>query len=251
MPAIRRTIRLLLLIFMLITGIALTLLLLPTVHKGIPIRFTQKVRQRWFNLVMRIIGIRARPQGTPVDQPALWVSNHISWADIPVIGGLAPVSFLSKAEIRDWPIIGWLASQTGTLFIERGNRQSSSQAMSKIQHHIEGQHSILVFPEGTTTKGHQVQRFYPRLFAPAINGQLPVQPVALSYEKKNGERHDKIAFIDQEPFFSNLWSILGEKQIVANVTFLPMILAEEFAERRELAENAHQLITQAIPKLPE
>lgn len=246
MPALRRTIRLLLLVILLVAGIFITLLLMPTTHQGIPSKLTQKTRQGWLNLVIRSLGIQPQITGLPTEQSALWVANHISWADIPVIGALAPVSFLSKAEIKSWPIIGWLANQTGTLFIERGNPESSNKAMSLIRRHIENMHSILIFPEGTTTEGRSVKKFYPRLFAPAMDGNLIIQPVALRYERENGERHDKIPFVEQQPFFSNLWSIMGEKRIVARVSFLPTLRAADFKERRGVAKRAHGLVAEAV-----
>lgn len=246
MAALRRAIRLPLLVFLLFAGIIATLILMPTNHQGIPGAFTQKVRQYWFFLVIHTLGIKPQVTGSPVREPALWVANHISWADIPVIGALAPVGFLSKAEIRNWPVIGWLARKTGTLFIERGNTQSSNKAMSLIRRHIVNNHSILVFPEGTTTAGESVKKFFPRLFAPALDANLIIQPVALRYEKLDGERHEKIPFIDDQPFFPNLWSILGERQVRVLVKFLPVLEAGDFSERREAAVQAQKMIAGAV-----
>ena len=77
-----------------------------------------------FRWACRCLGLNIRQHGSPSDDTVLFVSNHISWSDIPILGSLAPIRFLSKAEVGQWPVIGWLARQAGTLFIRRGGGQA-------------------------------------------------------------------------------------------------------------------------------
>ncbi len=249
MTLLRRLWRLLLLALLLLVGIVLTLLLFTDMRDGIPGDRVKRTRQWWYRRLLRILHVEIDVAGQPVDRPALWVANHISWLDIPLLGSLAPVGFLSKAEIRHWPVIGWLAESTGTLFIERGGRGASQAAARYIAEHIEHGHSILVFPEGKTTRGGTVERFHARLFAPAIDHGLLVQPVALRYFHANGEAHRTLPFVDRQPFFSNLWTVLGERRIVAKVTFAAPLVGRDFSERRPLAEQAHAEVLEAFERM--
>ena len=104
---------------------------------------------RCFRGACRCLGLHIRWHGPAPQANALVVSNHISWCDIPILGGLAPVRFLSKAEVADWPLIGWLARQAGTLFIQRGGGQAR-QVKSAIRSALASGESVLIFPEGTT-----------------------------------------------------------------------------------------------------
>ena len=108
---------------------------------------------RWF--LARLGGalpFRVRVEGELPTQPMLWVANHVSWTDIPLLGALQPLSFLSKAEVRAWPVAGWLAHKAGTLFIRRGSGDSS-QVGQQLTRHLQQGRNLLIFPEGTTTDG--------------------------------------------------------------------------------------------------
>ena len=246
---LRRLWRLVLLLSYLLLGVVLTLLMLSDMHDGIPGERVQKTRQWWYRRLLRALRVETEVVGKPVEQSALWVANHISWLDIPLLGSLATVGFLSKAEIRHWPVIGWLAGSTGTLFIERGGKNASQTAARYIAEHIHKGHSILVFPEGKTTRGETVERFHARLFAPAIDGGLMVQPVAIRYFHEDGNTHQTLPFVDGQAFFSNLWAVLGEKGILARVVFLPPVDASEYGERRPLAERVYAEVLEAFDKI--
>ena len=139
-------------------------------------------RQRWSRIFMQrlvnALPFRVRVIGELPQQPMLWVSNHVSWTDIPVLGMLAPLSFLSKAEVRTWPVAGWLAHKAGTLFIRRGG--GDSQLLRRqISQHLQQQCPLLIFPEGTTTDGRSLRTFHGRLLASAIDSEVPLQPVGV------------------------------------------------------------------------
>ena len=250
MRLIRRITRLLLLAGLLLAGVVMTLLLLPDRKNGIPGKWVKTMRQWWYRNVLAILGIELDVRGHPVNQPALWVANHISWLDIPLLGSLAPLGFLSKAEIRKWPVIGWLAASTGTLFINRGGKNASQAAARQIAEHIEQGHSILVFPEAMTTRGVTVKRFHPRLFAAAIDHDLLVQPVAIRYFHSDGTRHESLPFVDNQSFFSNLWHVLGEKRALAEVTFFEPVSGGDHAERRPLADRVHAQVASVFTDAP-
>jgi len=249
MTWLRRLWRLSLLALFMLLGVVLTLALLPAMRDGIPGERVKRTRQWWYRRVLWILHVDVEVSGKPLGQPALWVANHISWLDIPLLGSLGPVGFLSKAEIRHWPVIGWLAASTGTLFIDRGGRGASQAAARCIAEHIGHGHSILVFPEGGTSRGETVGRFHARLFAPAIDRGLWVQPVALRYFQADGGAHRKLPFVDRQPFFSNLWAVLGERRVLAKVAFAEPIDGGAYDERRPLAGLAHARVLEAFERM--
>ncbi|HEX6734672.1 MAG TPA: lysophospholipid acyltransferase family protein, partial [Azonexus sp.] len=108
---------------------------------------------------------------------ALLVANHISWIDIYVINAALPAAFVSKAEVRGWPLIGWLAARHDTIFLRRGSRGHARLINAEIAEVLgRGQH-VAVFPEGTTTDGCSLLHFHAALLQPALAAGRPVLPV--------------------------------------------------------------------------
>ena len=245
MKYFRISYRLIALIFLSISGLVL-MAIYGRRKKSKAINQKQKdIRQWWLKNVVTIVGLKLSIKGdTKHNQPALWVANHISWLDIPVIGSEGS-AFLSKAEVRKWPVIGWLGEKGGTVFIKRGGKNASQIASQQIAKTIRGGDNILIFPEGTTSNGTEMKRFHARIFAPAIDYHLPVQPISIRYLDAEGNTHSKIAWGD-ESFLSNVTGILGCKTIHAELTFLPIIIGGQFSERRRIAEHAEKGIREVL-----
>ena len=205
-------------------------------------------RQWWLSKVVGIVGLELEIIGDiPKNEgSALWVANHVSWLDIPVVGS-AGVAFLAKAEIRKWPFIGWLGEKSGTVYIQRGGQNASQVASSKIAENINSGDSVLVFPEGTTTDGSDVRTFHARIFAPAIDHSLRVQPVAIRYLDEEGNSHPNVVWRD-ESFLQNVFKILGESSIRVELNFLPILEADKYSERKPLANKAQQQIREILKK---
>ncbi|MBL7251633.1 lysophospholipid acyltransferase family protein [Alloalcanivorax sp. C16-2] len=191
-------------------------------------------KQRWCLRLLAIMGVELRVHGALRGGPLFLVANHVSWLDIPVIAAARPCHFLSKAEVARWPVIGWLARSVGTLFIRRGAGESRLKA-GEIREHLGLGRAILVFPEGTTTDGASVRRFFPQLFAAAEG--MPVQTVALRYRDAVGRADPALAFIDDDELHHHLWRLLGRERIVVDLTFGPPVPAAEPRERARLARE--------------
>ena len=190
-----------------------------SVYERLRIPASAERRQRWSQVFMRKLSnalpFKVRVEGQLPQQPMLWVSNHVSWTDIPLLGMLTPLSFLSKAEVRNWPVAGWLALKAGTLFIRRGG--NDSQLLRKqISQHLQQAGALLIFPEGTTTDGRSLRTFHGRLLASAIDIEVPLQPVAVRY-LRNGETDPIAPFIGDDDLLSHLMRLFahdcGEVQI--------------------------------------
>ncbi|MDC0662589.1 lysophospholipid acyltransferase family protein [Marinobacter sp. SS21] len=174
-----------------------------------------------FQGAVRCLGFRVRQQGQAIDGPVLFISNHISWSDIPVLGGTAPLRFLSKAEVGQWPLIGWLAHQAGTLFIQRRSGKSglSRQEIAATLH--QGQ-SVLVFPEGTTSAGLTVLPFHQRLLWAAADAGVAIQPISIGY-LRDGQPDHLAPFIGDDDFQSHLMRLLQKPAVEVGVVYHPPV----------------------------
>ncbi|MDP2229140.1 MAG: lysophospholipid acyltransferase family protein [Moraxellaceae bacterium] len=180
----------------------------------------QPVIRWWHRRFCNILGLEIRVQGAPLVGRAMWVSNHVSWLDIPVIGTHFPVYFLSKAEVAKWPVVGWLARVAGTLFIQRGSGDAGNVGQQLAGHLRDGR-NVLFFPEGTTTDGHRLKRFFHKLFTAAVEAQVPVQPVLLCYRDEHDALHPHAPFIGDDEFLSHAIDILKGDGMVVDLLVLP------------------------------
>ena len=149
------------------------------------------------------------------------VSNHISWLDIPVVGSRLPVVFLAKGEIASWPVLGFMTKTAGTLFIERG--KGAQDARARLAESLSKKQSVLIFPEGTTTDGHSVNRFYPRLVQSAIDSNVRVQPVALRYSDKDGHVCSGVGYGRNMTFLQSLWQTVCLGRIRVHVRVFELL----------------------------
>ncbi len=189
--------------------------------------------RRCFRWACRCLGFEVRVHGAPPERNVLYVSNHISWCDIPILGSLTPILFLSKAEVSDWPIIGWLAQQAGTLFIKRGGGRAR-RVRASITQKLQAGESVLVFPEGTTGFGLAVLPFHGLLLGAATDCGAPIQPVTISYRRAG--RPDPLApFVGDDAFHSHLLTLLKQPPTRVDVVFHPAIRVKPELTSSQLA----------------
>jgi 1-acyl-sn-glycerol-3-phosphate acyltransferase len=199
---------------------------------------------RWFFARMsNALPFRLCVHGELPQEPMLWVSNHISWTDIPLLGMLAPLSFLSKAEVRAWPLAGWLAHQAGTLFIRRG-AADSNLLNQQLGHHLGQGRPLLIFPEGTTTDGLALRTFHGRLLSSAIDTGVALQPIAIRY-LRDGQPCMITPFIGDDDMLSHLMRLLASDPIDVQIRLLQPI-ASASLNRNQLARRAHAAVASAL-----
>jgi 1-acyl-sn-glycerol-3-phosphate acyltransferase len=186
MSTIRKFYRTILLGLLLIIGIILTVVFLRNTRHTSGI--ANAIVSTWLGTVARSLGVKTKTYGSALPEKTLFVCNHISWLDILILGNLIPVHFLSKHEVKSIPVIGWLATRAGTLYIKRGCKDSASDASSEITAALNQQHNSIVFAEGTTTDGH-IKKFHSRMIQSAIDAPAMVQPVAIFYPVRNPENN--------------------------------------------------------------
>lgn len=198
--------------------------------------------QWWHRGLCHRLQLELKSSGT-LQTGALLVANHISWLDVPVLGALGPLTFVSKDQVRHWPVVGWLAQAAGTLFIKRGANQATT-TIAQIAERLDRGASVMIFPEGTTSDGRSMRRFHPRLLAAAQRTGLPLQPVAIRYG--SNAQPDPIApFIGDNTLLAHLLRVLRHPGIAVEVTFLaPIATAEQ--DRRTLAETTRAAIAERL-----
>lgn len=201
----------------------------------------------WLRRMTRLCNLDITVDGQPVEEGALWISNHVSWMDIPVIGSVRVVKFLSKAEVADWPLIGQLARAAGTLFIRRGSGDSG-RVSTEIAAEMRAGRRVLFFPEGTTTDGFTVKRFFSKLFVAAADTNCLIQPVVLCYQHEDGTLHPLAPFIGEDEMGAHLMQMLNGERIQVVLHFLPAERADG-RDATALAQHFESTMRQALVKL--
>jgi len=207
-----------------------------------------EIIQKWLHRSAEIIGIDIQVHGTPAQSPTFVVANHISWLDIIMISSVLPVSFLSKAEIRNWPVIGTLAAKAGTLFIHRGSKNGAAEAVELVKVKLKAGHSVASFPEAKTTDGTSVHMFHARLFAAAIETETLIQPVALRYpplEEPTTTVNPIVPYVEGPNLVQHAFRIMCAKRTIAEVTICDPLQSEEQL-RKKLAQSAREAIAQIV-----
>ena len=203
--------------------------------------------RRWSRHLLAICNVTVQiTNGSAVPkQHALVVANHVSWLDIFVLNALYPCRFVAKAEIRSWPLAGWLVEQAGTVFIARGKRRDLRKAFEGLVQALKSGQRVAFFPEGTTAPQGTLLPFHANLFEAAVDAKARVQPYAISYVDKDRQLHPAVDFVGETTFVQSMLTILRGGPIRARVTILRSIKAEG-AHRRQLAETTEAAIRQAL-----
>jgi 1-acyl-sn-glycerol-3-phosphate acyltransferase len=247
MGLIRTLYRWPLFVITIIIGILLTVLFLRGTIP--PQGFTSRIITGWLGLAARVFGTRISTTGTPLNGRVLFVANHISWLDILVIGHLVPVHFLSKLEVRHMPLIGWLATRAGTLYIHRGRHESASQATVEITAALKQNHNCLVFAEGGTSDGN-LRRFHGRLLQSAIDAHATIQPIAIFFPYRDPDTGQTMLnpatlFIGDISIGESVRQIIRQRSIDVEVHFLEPIECRH-RTRDELASHAFEEVEAAF-----
>ncbi|WGQ20551.1 lysophospholipid acyltransferase family protein [Taylorella equigenitalis] len=214
--------------------------------------FNQKRRdeviRRLSKALVRSTGIKIQYKGTPVlEGPVLIVANHVSWLDIFLLNCKRINRFIAKVEIKSWPIVGWMVSAVGTIYIDRSSRQGLKEINEKMAESFSKGDSVGLFPEGTTTEGFTVLPLFSGLFDVAIKMEIPVQPVALLFTYK-GERSGRVAFVGDQSLMKNLWILLSSRKVGVTVKYLPMMQMPDKGElsRQELTDFVYKQLLNEV-----
>lgn len=236
-----RTFRQLRIALHLLKGVALVLFVYPCSASSRRLA----LKQSWSQRLLDILGVRVDVAPGEIVAGSLVVANHISWLDVFVLNAARPLAFVAKSEVREWPLIGWLAARTDTVFLRRGSRGHARLVNAEIGALFAAGKAVAVFPEGTTTDGSRLLGFHAALLQAAIESGRPIQPVALVYAAADGTRSQAPAYVGDTSLLASLNAILAAPGIVARLSILPA-LPPGAGGRRELAGAARAAIALSL-----
>lgn len=199
------------------------------------------MKQRWSRILLAVLGIRVSISGHLPSGALLLVSNHVSWLDIYLINSLCPVAFVSKADVKNWPLIGWLARHNDTIFLQRGSRGHAHVINQEIAGVLSQGCPVTVFPEGTTTEGDRVLHFHGALLQPALSVGAQLVPLSIRYRETNCPDRPSLvaAYAGETTLGQSLWGIAGCQGLEASLSVLSPLQGND---RKMLAVEARAVI---------
>jgi 1-acyl-sn-glycerol-3-phosphate acyltransferase len=200
----------------------------------------------YYRFLCRLLRIEVRVEGAPVrDRAVLFVSNHVSWIDIVVIGSVLPVAFVAKSEVRKWPLVGLTAVMQRTVFVDRGKRHQAADAVAQIVDRLKRGTSVVLFAEGTSSDGNRVLPFRSALLgavevaAPHIPDPPTIQPMAIAYAAQQGiplgrQKRPLAAWYGDMDFMPHIKTLAECAALDAVVSYGSPIVADGAYSRKEL-----------------
>lgn len=203
----------------------------------------------------RIFGLRVEVSGTlSTTPPTLYVSNHISYLDVFVLGFL-PAYFIAKSEVAGWPVLGKLAGLQNTLFVERKAGRAKQQ-LAQMQEHLSEGKSLTLFAEGTSTEGRHVEPFKSSLFESAslnhAGVRVGIQPITVAYTHYDGRLIDDQAILDHYawyagmPFAPHFIGLMPLKKCGVKVHLHPVCYLDEFETRKACADYCQKIVADKL-----
>jgi 1-acyl-sn-glycerol-3-phosphate acyltransferase len=175
---------------------------------------------KWCVIGLRRLHVRYQAQG-PIPQRGLLVSNHLSYLDIMVLSALEPCAFVSKKEVRSWPLFGRLATLAGTIYIDRERSVDVVRANHEMRATLEAGVLCVLFPEGTSSDGSQVLPFRAPLLEAAVRTGESVTAAYIRYEATDADIAQDICYWGEMSFVPHLLRMLSVRSIGAVVRFAP------------------------------
>jgi 1-acyl-sn-glycerol-3-phosphate acyltransferase len=207
----------------------------------------RRMAQNWSAGLLSILCIRLQYRGTPPPpeaQRVMLAANHVSWLDVYALITVCPARFVAKAEIRSWPLLGWLSRNAGTLFIERTKRSDTARINEHIGNALTIGDRVAIFPEGTTSDGTMLRHFHASLLQPAVTVAATLYPVAIRYTDTAGKTSGNAAYVCIS-MLESVRRVLTEPWINVELIFADPI-SSSGKNRRELAREAEHAIASAL-----
>lgn len=192
-----------------------------------------------------ITGARVEPVGTPLAAPAVYLSNHVSWVDIPSIAGASGAAFIAEARIGSAPLVGWLARMNNTVFVSREDRLGVADQIETVRAAMMRDQPVTLFPEGTTADGQSLRPFKApllKMLEPPPPG-VRVQPILLDY----GSAALEVAWLGKESGLNNALRILARSgTFPLRIMFLDPFDPAEYPGRKAITAEAQARIEAAL-----
>jgi 1-acyl-sn-glycerol-3-phosphate acyltransferase len=211
---------------------------------------------RYYSTLCTALRLRVRVVGEPVrNRAVLFISNHVSWADILVIGSIVPIAYVSKSEIGNWPLVGTAAKSQRTIFVDRSRRQQTGDAIADIVERLASGTSVVLFAEGTSSDGNRVLPFRSALIgavkeasARSEHGIL-IQPMSICYTALNGipmgrQHRPTVAWYGDLDFMPHISAFINRGAVDAVVTYGEPIKADAASDRKVMTKTLQNAVRQ-------
>jgi 1-acyl-sn-glycerol-3-phosphate acyltransferase len=214
-----------------------------------------RIPRLFHHILLKLLGMRVRVRGTPCDAaPTLFIVNHVSYLDIPVLGALLSASFVAKSEVANWPLFGFLSKIQNTLFVERRSTRAAEQR-TELHDHLAKKQNLILFPEGTSSDGLQVLPFKSSLFSIVEDWShdiaITIQPVSITCVERDGfpllhEERPLYAWYGDMTLLPHLWNVFKHGNFTVEVIFHPAVKPSEYPNRKDLAAACQNMVAQGI-----
>ena len=189
----------------------------------------------WSSRMLEVLGLRLHVEGTPHAGAKLIVANHVSWLDVMAVHAVCPQArFVSKADVRHWPVIRHLVDSAGTLYIERERKRDALRVVHQMAQALRDGETVAIFPEGTTGPGPLLLPFHANLLQAAITSGAMVQPVLLRFADAHAPFSASATYLADTNLLQSLWRLCCGDDIVVHLTWMPPRVCDE-PDRRALA----------------
>jgi 1-acyl-sn-glycerol-3-phosphate acyltransferase len=219
---------------------------------------TRELRAEWLHRfckkATKRFGIEITSVGTFPERGAL-ITNHQSYIDILVLAALHRCVFVSKAEIAKWPVVGWMTTMAGTLYVHRGRGGSADRARAGMQEVADSGLPVVFFPEGTTTNGQEMLKFHSGILAQAMLVDEPVTAAYIQYSLGEGNAPgasvaDDVAFWGDQTMWPHMWRFVGLRNVRVKVRFAdgPIAFSSDVLHRKQVAVEAREAVLRLAPE---
>jgi lyso-ornithine lipid O-acyltransferase len=226
------------------------------------------ISYNYYRVLCSLLRIRVRVSGAPVrDRAVLYVSNHVSWADILVIGSRAPVAFVAKSEVRSWPLVGITAEMQRTVFVDRHRRHQTADAVGEMVKRLKGGTSVVLFAEGTSSDGNRVLPFRSALLGAVKHvavhseaaGGILIQPMSICYTSTHGiplgrQHRPLVAWYGDLDFMPHIKEFIARGAVDAVVSYGEPVNVDATTDRktltRRLESTVRELMATTLLKRP-
>lgn len=235
-------------ILLLILHIAVGITILATVWVFCEQAARDKLVRWWSKGVLWSFNIKVVTFGqTPslTQENSMILANHISWIDIYALNSVIPVRFIAKSDINNWPVFGYLARKSGTIFINRTSRKDTARIVDKTAESLLNGNNVAFFPEGTTTDGTTLGHFKSSLVQAAIQANVTLKPLAIRYPNPDGSTNTKLAYAGETTMAESMMQAIKTKQPIVELHFLPAIDSLS-GNRQVITQKAYTAIADAL-----
>ena len=220
-------------------------------HKNLRLKYKTLNTHFFSRILLKSLGIKLQLHkcNFSITRGSLIISNHMSYIDMILISSILPVVFVASVEVNETPILGLFARCGGTIFIERRKKSLLNLDIKQLDYFLSRGFTILLFPEGTTSKGDSILPFKSSLFNAVVNKNIIIENLCIKYISVNDslinhENRNYIYYYGEMTFWSHFSKLLEVDKIFVKIFKAGTLNAKNFTSRKELSNHSYKLITE-------